>query len=128
MGLAVTVESRTGDTPQAKRARQRRSPPNMFLTTPESLMLMLSSPDAERLFSGMRAVIVDEVHSFAVNEARGFHSAGAVAAVGARAAACANRPFSDRRRSGGARGLARANGRARACAIRPADEARHSHS
>src|SRR6476646_8934398 len=65
MGLAVTVESRTGDTPQAKRARQRRSPPNIFLTTPESLMLMLSSPDAERLFSDLRAVIVDEVHSFA---------------------------------------------------------------
>ena len=65
MGLAVTIESRTGDTPQAKRARQRRSPPNIFLTTPESLMLMLSSPDAERLFSGLRAVIVDEVHSFA---------------------------------------------------------------
>jgi ATP-dependent helicase Lhr and Lhr-like helicase len=65
MGLAVTVESRTGDTPQAKRARQRRSPPNIFLTTPESLMLMLSSPDAGRLFSGLRAVIVDEVHSFA---------------------------------------------------------------
>lgn len=65
MGLAVTVESRTGDTPPAKRARQRRSPPNIFLTTPESLMLMLSSPDASRLFSGLRAVIVDEVHSFA---------------------------------------------------------------
>jgi ATP-dependent Lhr-like helicase len=65
MGLAVTVESRTGDTPQAKRARQRRSPPHILLTTPESLMLMLSSPDAARLFSGLRAVIVDEVHSFA---------------------------------------------------------------
>lgn len=65
MKLAVTVESRTGDTPPAKRARQRRSPPNIFLTTPESLMLMLSSPDAQRLFSNVRAVIVDEVHSFA---------------------------------------------------------------
>jgi ATP-dependent Lhr-like helicase len=65
MGLAVTVESRTGDTPQGKRARQRRTPPKIFLTTPESLVLMLSSPDAPRLFSGLRAVIVDEVHSFA---------------------------------------------------------------
>ncbi len=65
MALEVTVESRTGDTPPAKRARQRRSPPNIFLTTPESLMLMLSSPDAAGLFSGLRAVIVDEVHSFA---------------------------------------------------------------
>ncbi len=68
MGLAVTVESRTGDTPPAKRARQRRSPPNIFLTTPESLMLMLSQPDAARLFSGLRAVIVDEVHSFAASK------------------------------------------------------------
>src|SRR5208337_3725585 len=68
MGLAVTVESRTGDTPPAKRSRQRRSPPNIFLTTPESLMLMLSSSDAGRLFSGLRAVIVDEVHSFAATK------------------------------------------------------------
>jgi ATP-dependent Lhr-like helicase len=68
MGLAVTVESRTGDTPPAKRARQRRAPPNVFLTTPESLMLMLSSSDAPRLFSGLRAAIVDEVHSFAASK------------------------------------------------------------
>ncbi|WKW49588.1 ligase-associated DNA damage response DEXH box helicase [Rhodomicrobium lacus] len=68
MGLAVSVESRTGDTPQSKRARQRRTPPNLFLTTPESLMLMLSSPDAARMFAGLRAVIVDEVHSFAATK------------------------------------------------------------
>ncbi len=68
MGLAATVESRTGDTPQAKRARQRRAPPNVFLTTPESLMLMLSASDAPRLFAGLRAVIVDEVHSFAASK------------------------------------------------------------
>jgi len=68
MDLAVSVESRTGDTPQSKRARQRRAPPNVFLTTPESLMLMLSSPDAARLFAGLRAVIVDEVHSFAATK------------------------------------------------------------
>ena len=68
MGLSVTVEARTGDTPPAKRARQRRQPPNIFLTTPESLMLMLSSPDAVRLFSGLQAVIVDEVHSFAASK------------------------------------------------------------
>jgi ATP-dependent Lhr-like helicase len=68
MGLAVTVESRTGDTPQAKRVRQRSAPPNVFLTTPESLMLMLSASDAPRLFAGLRAVIVDEVHSFAASK------------------------------------------------------------
>ncbi|MGO9485204.1 MAG: ligase-associated DNA damage response DEXH box helicase [Rhodomicrobium sp.] len=68
MALAVTVESRTGDTPAPKRARQRREPPNVFLTTPESLMLMLSASDAPRLFSGLRAAIVDEVHSFAATK------------------------------------------------------------
>ena len=65
MGLAVTVESRTGDTPRPSARASAALLPNIFLTTPESLMLMLSSPDAERLFSGLRAVIVDEVHSFA---------------------------------------------------------------
>jgi ATP-dependent Lhr-like helicase len=65
MGLNVRVESRTGDTPQSKRRRQRDRPPHILLTTPESLMLMLSFPDARKIFGGLRAVIVDEVHSFA---------------------------------------------------------------
>jgi len=65
MGLNVRVESRTGDTPASKRRRQRDHPPHILLTTPESLMLMLSFPDARKLFGGLRAVIVDEVHSFA---------------------------------------------------------------
>ncbi len=82
MGLAVTVESRTGDTPPAKRARQRRHPPNIFLTTPESLMLMLSSPDASALFSGLQAVIIDEVHSFAPTK-RGDFTALALARLSA---------------------------------------------
>ncbi|WP_088346401.1 MULTISPECIES: ligase-associated DNA damage response DEXH box helicase [Rhodomicrobium] len=65
MGLSVTVESRTGDTPAGKRKRQRERPPNILLTTPESIMLMLSFPDARKLFANVRSVIVDEVHSFA---------------------------------------------------------------
>ncbi len=65
MGLDIRVETRTGDTPTAKRQRQRRTPPQILLTTPESLMLMLSYADAGRIFGGLRAVIVDEVHSFA---------------------------------------------------------------
>ena len=44
MGLPISVETRTGDTPQAKRNRQRSAPPNMLMTTPESLELMLSWP------------------------------------------------------------------------------------
>lgn len=65
MQLAVSVETRTGDTPSHKRARQRKKPPNILLTTPESLMLMLSYHDAPQIFGKLKLVIIDEVHSFA---------------------------------------------------------------
>ncbi len=68
MGLDITIESRTGDTPSHKRARQRKKPPNILLTTPESLMLMLSYADAPQIFKSVRCVIIDEVHSFAHNK------------------------------------------------------------
>lgn len=68
MGLHVTVESRTGDTPSHKRQRQRKKPPNILLTTPESLMLMLSYPDAPAIFGSLKCVVLDEVHSFAHNK------------------------------------------------------------
>lgn len=63
MGLDVTAETRTGDTPSHKRQRQRKKPPNILLTTPESLMLMLSYADAPRLFGKLNTVIIDEAHS-----------------------------------------------------------------
>lgn len=65
MGLNVTVESRTGDTSSYRRQRQRAKPPNILLTTPESLMLMLSYADAPTLFGKVQSVIVDEIHHFA---------------------------------------------------------------
>ena len=65
MGLCVTVETRSGDTPQARRARQKERPPNILLTTPESLALLLSQPTAPDLFAGLRCVVVDEVHALA---------------------------------------------------------------
>ena len=65
MGLPITVETRTGDTPQAKRNRQRTTPPNMLMTTPESLELMLSWPDADRLFGSVKIIIIDEIHALA---------------------------------------------------------------
>lgn len=65
MGLAVTVESRTGDTSAHRRRRQRTKPPNILLTTPESLMLMLSYPDAPKMFAELKAVVVDEIHHLA---------------------------------------------------------------
>ena len=63
--LPVRIEVRTGDTPQSRRVRQRADPPHMLLTTPESLALMLSHPDAEHIFGTLQRVIVDEIHALA---------------------------------------------------------------
>ena len=68
MGLAVRSETRTGDTPSAKRQRQRRRPPHILLTTPESLALLLSYTDAPDIFARLRCVIVDELHALAGNK------------------------------------------------------------
>lgn len=65
LDLKVRIESRTGDTPAHKRVRQRAKPPHILLTTPESLMLMLSHPDAPEMFKNLACIVVDEVHSFA---------------------------------------------------------------
>ena len=65
MGLPITVETRTGDTPSDRKARQRVKPPGILLTTPESLSLLLSHPDSVHLFAGLATVVVDEVHAFA---------------------------------------------------------------
>lgn len=65
MGLAVRVETRTGDTPSDRKARQRVKPPQMLLTTPESLSLLLSYPDAAQMFAGLCTLVIDEVHAFA---------------------------------------------------------------
>lgn len=65
MELPITAETRTGDTPQRKRQRQRAKPPHLLLTTPESLALLLSYADAPRMFRKLRTVIVDELHAIA---------------------------------------------------------------
>jgi len=64
-GLAIRVEDRTGDTSYTQRRRQRADPPHIWLTTPESLALLLSYEDAPRIFKGLQRVIVDEVHALA---------------------------------------------------------------
>jgi ATP-dependent Lhr-like helicase len=68
MGLALRVETRTGDTPADRKARQRAKPPQILLTTPESLSLLLAHPDSAFLFAGLRAVVIDEVHAFATGK------------------------------------------------------------
>lgn len=68
MDLQIRVETRTGDTPSDRKARQRTRPPQILLTTPESLSLLLSYPDSMLLFANLRTVIVDEVHAFATQK------------------------------------------------------------
>jgi len=70
MGLPIRVETRTGDTPSDRKARQRIKPPQVLLTTPESLSLLLSYPDAATMFESLRTIVVDELHGFA-KEKRG---------------------------------------------------------
>lgn len=65
MGLRIKLETRTGDTPPSRRQRQRIAPPDILLTTPEQIALMLSHPDAAQLFASLRTVIVDELHALA---------------------------------------------------------------
>ena len=82
MQLPVRAESRTGDTPQSRRLRQRERPPDLLMTTPESLALLLSYPDAEKFFASLRCVVVDELHSFATTK-RGHHLALCLARLAA---------------------------------------------
>ena len=68
MGLNVTLETRTGDTPASKRQRQRRQPPDILLTTPEQLALLLASADAPYLFGTLKRVVLDELHSLVMSK------------------------------------------------------------
>jgi len=70
MKLPVTVETRTGDTPAARRQRQRHAPPDILLTTPEQLGLLLAHPRAPALFENLRTVVLDELHAL-YNSKRG---------------------------------------------------------
>jgi len=68
MGLPIRLETRTGDTPQSRRARQRVLPPDILLTTPEQIALMLSHKSAAELFGGLKCVILDELHALATSK------------------------------------------------------------
>ena len=73
IGGEVTVAIRTGDTPQKERQAMLRTPPDVLITTPESLYLMLTSR-AREIFEGVEWVIVDEIHAVAQTK-RGAHLA-----------------------------------------------------
>jgi ATP-dependent helicase Lhr and Lhr-like helicase len=68
MGLPVKVETRTGDTPVSRRQRQRRYPPDILLTPPEQLALLLSSDDAPYLFCSLKRIVLDELHALVTSK------------------------------------------------------------
>jgi ATP-dependent Lhr-like helicase len=79
-GLAVPelrILTRSGDTPAGERQRMLRRPPEILVTTPESLNLLLSSPRAREMLTGLRTVVLDEIHAVAGNK-RGAHLITAV--------------------------------------------------
>lgn len=87
-GIEVTAAVRTGDTPSRVRARIQKQPPDVLITTPESLYLMLTTSGMRPLFGAVDTVVLDEVHSVASTK-RGAHLAltlerleGVVAAAG----------------------------------------------
>lgn len=65
LGLKVRIEARTGDTPTHVRQKQRKTPPDILLTTPEQLALLIASDHAASFFADLRCVIVDEIHALA---------------------------------------------------------------
>ena len=70
----IDVGVRTGDTPERERARQARTPPDILITTPESLFLLLTSPTRREALRTVETVIIDEVHAVAGTK-RGSHLA-----------------------------------------------------
>ena len=68
MGLRIEIETRTGDTSQHRRQRQKLRPPDILQTTPEQLALLIASKDAEAFFSDLKTVIFDELHSLVTSK------------------------------------------------------------
>ena len=68
MALPIRIEDRTGDTPQTRKRRQRADPPHILLTTPESLALLVSYPDAPKIFANLQRIVIDEIHALAISK------------------------------------------------------------
>lgn len=68
MGLPVTIETRTGDTPHARRQRQRQQPPDILITTPEQVSLLVADGSAAHILKGLKAVILDELHAMVTSK------------------------------------------------------------
>lgn len=74
---AIEVATRSGDTPQSARQRMLRRPPEILVTTPESLNILLTSKRGRGLLTGLETVILDEIHALAGSK-RGVHLITAV--------------------------------------------------
>ena len=72
--LEIRTAVRTGDTPSHMRTKMVKKPPQIFVTTPESLYILLTSESGRRMLSDVRTVIVDEIHAVVTNK-RGAHLA-----------------------------------------------------
>lgn len=70
MGLEISIETRTGDTPPSKRRRQRLYPPSILITTPEQASLLIAHEGAGKFFASLKYVILDELHAL-VSSKRG---------------------------------------------------------
>ena len=68
LALDISIETRSGDTPQNRKTRQKQNPPDILLTTPEQLALMLSWPEADDYFAALDTIIIDELHALAPNK------------------------------------------------------------
>lgn len=73
----ITAMTRSGDTSPAERRRMLKSPPEILITTPESLNILLTSAGGRRILGGIETVILDEVHAVAATK-RGTHLITAV--------------------------------------------------
>jgi ATP-dependent Lhr-like helicase len=68
MSLPITIETRTGDTPHSRRKRQREKPPDILITTPEQLSLLVADPHAAHMMQSLKTVILDELHSLVTSK------------------------------------------------------------
>jgi ATP-dependent Lhr-like helicase len=79
MGLSVSVETRTGDTPPSKRQRQKLNPPDILMTTPEQVALLLVAKGAAQFFSQLRFIVFDELHALIASKRGALLSLGLAA-------------------------------------------------
>ena len=68
MDLPITIETRTGDTPTSKRLRIRQQPPDILITTPEQMTLLIGDGAAQHLLRSLQCVIIDELHALVTNK------------------------------------------------------------